>query len=413
MESMIRDIKLAPSGHDKIEWVKNFMPVVKALDEEYSKTKPFAGLRFVITIHLEAKSAYLAQVVHNAGAEVAITGSNPLSTQDDVAAALVEDGLNVFGWHGCTDEEYNTFINKALDIKPNIIIDDGGDLVETIHTKRRELLPGILGGAEETTTGIHRLKALVKAGKLEFPMMAANDAYCKYLFDNRYGTGQSTWDGIMRTTNLVVAGKTVVIAGYGWCGKGGAMRAKGLGANVIITEVNPIKAVEAVFDGFRVMPMDEAAKYGDIFLTLTGDKDVIRKHHFEVMKNGAVMANAGHFDVEINIPELESISKSRRTVRNNIEEFLLDDGRKLYLLGEGRLVNLACGDGHPAEIMDLSFAVQLLSAKHILENKGKLDNDVYVISEEIDAEIAKIKLKAIGVEIDELTAEQREYLAMP
>ena len=413
MESMIRDIKLAPSGHDKIEWVKNFMPVVKALDEEYSKTKPFAGLRFVITIHLEAKSAYLAQVVHNAGAEVAITGSNPLSTQDDVAAALVEDGLNVFGWHGCTDEEYNTFINKALDIKPNIIIDDGGDLVETIHTKRRELLPGIFGGAEETTTGIHRLKALVKAGKLEFPMMAANDAYCKYLFDNRYGTGQSTWDGIMRTTNLVVAGKTVVIAGYGWCGKGGAMRAKGLGANVIITEVNPIKAVEAVFDGFRVMPMDEAAKYGDIFLTLTGDKDVIRKHHFEVMKNGAVMANAGHFDVEINIPELESISKSRRTVRNNIEEFLLDDGRKLYLLGEGRLVNLACGDGHPAEIMDLSFAVQLLSAKHILENKGKLDNDVYVISEEIDAEIAKIKLKAIGVEIDELTAEQREYLAMP
>ena len=413
MESMIRDIKLAPSGHDKIEWVKNFMPVVKALDEEYSKTKPFAGLRFVITIHLEAKSAYLAQVVHNAGAEVAITGSNPLSTQDDVAAALVEDGLNVFGWHGCTDEEYNTFINKALDIKPNIIIDDGGDLVETIHTKRRELLPGILGGAEETTTGIHRLKALVKAGKLEFPMMAANDAYCKYLFDNRYGTGQSTWDGIMRTTNLVVAGKTVVIAGYGWCGKGGAMRAKGLGANVIITEVDPIKAVEAVFDGFRVMPMDEAAKYGDIFLTLTGDKDVIRKHHFEVMKNGAVMANAGHFDVEINIPELESISKSRRTVRNNIEEFLLDDGRKLYLLGEGRLVNLACGDGHPAEIMDLSFAVQLLSAKHILENKGKLDNDVYVISEDIDAEIAKIKLKAIGVEIDELTAEQREYLAMP
>lgn len=413
MESMIRDIKLAPSGHDKIEWVKNFMPVVKALDEKYSKTKPFAGLRFVITIHLEAKSAYLAKVVHNAGAEVAITGSNPLSTQDDVAAALVEDGLNVFGWYGCTDEEYDTFINKALDIKPNIIIDDGGDLVETLHTKRRELLPGILGGAEETTTGIHRLKALVKAGKLEFPMMAANDAYCKYLFDNRYGTGQSTWDGIMRTTNLVVAGKTVVIAGYGWCGKGGAMRAKGLGANVIITEVDPIKAIEAVFDGFRVMPMDEAAKYGDIFLTLTGDRDIIRKRHFEVMKNGAVLANAGHFDVEINIPELESISKSRRPVRNNIEEFLLEDGRKIYLLGEGRLVNLACGDGHPAEIMDLSFAVQLLSAKHILENKGKLNNDVYIISEEIDAEIARIKLKSMGVEIDQLTLEQREYLAMP
>ena len=287
MESMIKDIKLAPSGHDKINWVKNFMPVMEAVSKEFSVTKPFAGKKIVITLHLEAKTAYLALIMKNAGAEVAITGSNPLSTQDDIAAALVEDGLHVFATHGCSDAEYEKYINKALDLKPDIIIDDGGDLVNILHTKRRELLPNILGGSEETTTGVHRLHSLARAGKLEFPMIAANDAYCKYLFDNRYGTGQSTWDGIMRTTNLCITGKTVVIAGYGWCGKGGAMRAQGLGANVVITEVDPIKAIEAVFDGFRVMPMDEAARIGDIFLTLTGDKDVIRKHHYEVMKDGA------------------------------------------------------------------------------------------------------------------------------
>ncbi len=412
MESMIRDIKLAPSGHDKIEWVKNFMPVMAAVDEEFSKSKPFAGKKMVITLHLEAKTAYMAEIFHHAGAEVALTGSNPLSTQDDVAAALVEDGVNVFAWHGCTDEEYNTFINRALDIKPDIVIDDGGDLVHMLHTKRRELLTGIIGGSEETTTGVHRLRALADQGKLEFPMIAANDAYCKYLFDNRYGTGQSTWDGIMRTTNLVIAGKTVVIAGYGWCGKGGAMRARGLGANVIITEVDPIKAIEAVFDGFRVMTMDEAAKEGDIFLTLTGDKDVIRDRHFKVMKDGAMMANSGHFDVEINIPELEAMSKSRRKVRNNIEEFLQEDGRKLYLLAEGRLVNLAAGDGHPAEIMDLSFGVQFFSALHLLEHGKEMEKAVHLMPDSINQRIAEIKLKSLGVSIDKLTLEQQAYLSM-
>ena len=412
MESMIRDIKLAPSGHDKIEWVKNFMPVMAAVDEEFSKSKPFAGKKMVITLHLEAKTAYMAEIFHHAGAEVALTGSNPLSTQDDVAAALVEDGVHVFAWHGCTDEEYNTFINKALDIKPDIVIDDGGDLVHMLHTKRRELLTGIIGGSEETTTGVHRLRALADQGKLEFPMIAANDAYCKYLFDNRYGTGQSTWDGIMRTTNLVSAGKTVVIAGDGWCGKGGAMRARGLGANVIITEVDPIKAIEAVFDGFRVMTMDEAAKEGDIFLTLTGDKDVIRDRHFKVMKDGAMMANSGHFDVEINIPELEAMSKSRRKVRNNIEEFLQEDGRKLYLLAEGRLVNLAAGDGHPAEIMDLSFGVQFFSALHLLEHGKEMEKAVHLMPDSINQRIAEIKLKSLGVSIDKLTPEQQAYLNM-
>ncbi|WP_029544093.1 adenosylhomocysteinase [Selenomonas sp. AB3002] len=412
MESMIRDITLAPSGHDKIEWVKNFMPVMAAVDEEFSKSKPFAGKKMVITLHLEAKTAYMAEIFHHAGAEVALTGSNPLSTQDDVAAALVEDGVHVFAWHGCTDEEYNTFIDRALDIKPDIVIDDGGDLVHMLHTKRRELLTGIIGGSEETTTGVHRLRALADQGKLEFPMIAANDAYCKYLFDNRYGTGQSTWDGIMRTTNLVIAGKTVVIAGYGWCGKGGAMRARGLGANVIITEVDPIKAIEAVFDGFRVMTMDEAAREGDIFLTLTGDKDVIRDRHFKVMKDGAMMANSGHFDVEINIPELEAMSKSRRKVRNNIEEFLQEDGRKLYLLAEGRLVNLAAGDGHPAEIMDLSFGVQFFSALHLLEHGKELEKGVHLMPDSINQRIAEIKLKSLGVSIDKLTPEQQAYLSM-
>lgn len=410
MDSMIRDIKLAPSGHDKIEWVKNFMPVMAAIDAEFSKTKPFAGKKMVITLHLEAKTAYMAEVFKHAGADVAITGSNPLSTQDDIAAALVEDGIKVFAWHGCTEAEYFDFINKALDTKPDIVIDDGGDLVHTLHTTRRELLPNIIGGSEETTTGVHRLRGLAKEGKLEFPMIAANDAYMKYLFDNRYGTGQSTWDGIMRTTNLVIAGKNVVIAGYGWCGKGGAMRARGLGANVIITEVDPTKAIEAVFDGFRVMPMDEAAKIGDIFLTLTGDKDIIRERHFKTMKNGAMMANSGHFDCEINIPELEKCSVSRRTVRNNIEEFKQLDGRKLYLLAEGRLVNLAAGDGHPAEIMDLSFGVQFFSALHLLEHGKELSNEVYLMPEEINTRIAELKLKSLGVAIDELTPEQRAYL---
>lgn len=410
MKSVIKDITLAPSGHDKINWVKNFMPVMKAIDEEYSVSKPFAGKRMVMTMHLEAKTAYLALVLQNAGAEVIATASNPLSTQDDVCAALVEGGVTVFAHHGCTMEEYDKYIDMALDTEPDIIMDDGGDLIYRIHNERRELLPKIIGGSEETTTGVIRDKALEAAGKLEFPMMAANDAYCKYLFDNRYGTGQSTWEGIMRATNLVIAGKTVVIAGYGWCGKGSAMRAKGLGANVIITEVDPVKAIEAVFDGFRVMPMDEAAKIGDVFLTLTGDKDILRERHFASMKDGAVMANSGHFDVEINIPELESMTVSRRPVREGIEEFKFENGKKLYLLGEGRLVNLACGDGHPAEIMDLSWGVQFFSALYMIENHDKLENKVYVLPAEVDEKIARIKLKAMGVEIDTLTPEQYAYL---
>lgn len=411
MESMIRDIKLAPSGHDKIAWVKNFMPVLRSIDEEYSKTKPFAGKKVVITMHLEAKTAYLALVFKNAGAEVIATGSNPLSTQDDVVAALVEDGVTVYSWYNCTNEEYDMFIDKALDCNPDMIIDDGGDLVARIHNERPELIDRIIGGSEETTTGVIRLKALAEQGKLKFPMIAANDAYCKYLFDNRYGTGQSTWDGIMRTTNLVIAGKTVVIAGYGWCGKGGAMRAKGLGANVVIAEVDPIKAIEAVFDGFRVMPMEEAAKIGDIFLTLTGCDNVINEKHFALMKDGAMMANSGHFDVEINKVDLLKNSVSHRSVRKNIEEYVQKDGRKLYLLAEGRLVNLAAGDGHPAEIMDLSFGVQFFSALHILNHHQEMENKVYLMPEEINTKIAQIKLKALGVELDELTEEQKAYLA--
>lgn len=409
-KSKIKDINLAPSGHDKINWVKNFMPVMNAIEKEYSVSKPFAGIRMVMTMHLEAKTAYLALVLQAAGAEVIATASNPLSTQDDVCAALVEDGVTVFAHHSCDMDEYDAYIDMALDCEPDIIMDDGGDLIYRLHNQRRELLPKIIGGSEETTTGVIRDRALEVAGKLEFPMMAANDAYCKYLFDNRYGTGQSTWEGIMRATNLVIAGKTVVIAGYGWCGKGGAMRAKGLGANVIITEVDPIKAIEAVFDGFRVMPMDEAAKIGDIFLTLTGDKDILRSWHYESMKDGAVMANSGHFDLEINIPELEEVSESRRPVKPGIEEFKFANGKKLYLLGEGRLVNLACGDGHPAEIMDLSWGVQFFSALEIVENHDKLENKVYVLPEEVNAKIAKIKLAAMGIEIDELTPEQYAYL---
>ena len=397
MKSMIRDIKLAPSGHAKIDWVKRFMPVMAAADKEYSVTKPFAGIKMVITLHLEAKTAYMATIFKHAGAEVAVTGSNPLSTQDDVAAALVEEGIHVFAWHGCTEEEYAVFLNKALDIHPDIVIDDGGDLVDMLHTTRRDLLPGLIGGSEETTTGVHRLKALERQGKLEFPMIAANDAYCKYLFDNRYGTGQSTWDGIMRTTNLVIAGKTVVIAGYGWCGKGGAMRARGLGANVIITEVDPIKAIEAVFDGFYVMPMDEAAKVGDIFLTLTGNKDILCKRHF---------------DVEINIPELTEGSASNKVVRENIREFVQPDGRRLYLLAEGRLVNLAAGDGHPAEIMDLSFGVQFFSALHLVRHGKEMKKGVHLMPDEINVEIANIKLNSLGVTIDELSADQKEYLGL-
>lgn len=411
MNSMIKDIALAPTGHQKIAWVKEHMPLLNILNERYAEKKIFDGLNMVVTIHLEAKTAYLAQTLKNCGANVVVTGSNPLSTQDDVAAALADSGITVFATHACSQEEYDLYLSKALDTKPSLIIDDGGDLVNMLHSTRRELIPNLIGGSEETTTGVHRLKALNEAGKLAFPMIAVNDAYCKYLFDNRYGTGQSSWDGIMRTTNLAVAGKTVVVAGYGWCGKGVAMRAKGLGANVIVTEIDPIKGIEAVFDGFRIMPMREAAKYGDFFVTVTGCKDVITKEHFPLMKDGAVLANAGHFDVEINVKDLEAMTvEPAYEVRKNITTYTMPDGKKINLLGEGRLVNLACGDGHPVEVMDLSFAMQFLAMKYLLEHKGELQNNLYILPEELNTEIAALKLEAMGAGIDTLTPEQYAYL---
>lgn len=411
MQSIIRDASLAAQGMDKINWVKEHMPVLNVLNEELSATKPLAGKKVVVTMHLEAKTAYLALVLQNAGASVAVTGSNPLSTQDDVAAGLASQGVKVFAWYNATAEEYENFLHKALDTKPDIIVDDGGDLVSLLHGERSDLAANILGGSEETTTGVHRLHALEAAGQLKFPMIAVNDANCKYLFDNRYGTGQSTWDGIMRTTNLTVVGKTVVVAGYGWCGKGVAMRAKGLGANVIITEIDPIKAVEAAFDGFAVMPMIEAVKKGDIFVTVTGCNDVIRREHFEVMKPGAILSNAGHFDVEVNKVHLAEMAVSRRVVRKNIEEFVMKDGRKIYLLAEGRLVNLAAGDGHPTEVMDLSFAMQAIAVLHVLENHSRLEPKVYNLPYELDCKVAALKIKAMGISIDKLSPEQAEYLS--
>ena len=410
MKSIIRDAKLAPQGHDKINWVIEHMPVLNSLNKEFLKTKPLAGINMVVTVHLEAKTAYLCMVLKNAGANVVVTGSNPLSTQDDVAAALAEHGVGVFAWYNTTQKEYDQFLHHALDTKPHIIIDDGGDLVSLLHGERSDLAANVMGGSEETTTGVLRLRALAAQGRLKFPMISVNDADCKHLFDNRYGTGQSVWDGIMRTTNLSIAGKTAVVAGYGWCGKGVAMRARGLGAHVVVTEINPIKAAEAVFDGYQVLPMAKAAAVGEIFVTVTGCNDVIRREHLEVMKPGAIMANAGHFDVEINKVDLLALSSSTRTVRKNIEEFVMADGRKLYLLAEGRLVNLAAGDGHPTEIMDLSFAMQALAALHILNNHKNMTNEVHNLPYELDLRVAHLKLAAMGIEIDALTSCQTDYL---
>lgn len=410
MNSMIKDIALAPTGHQKIAWVKEHMPLLNILNERYAEKKIFNGLNMVVTIHLEAKTAYLAQTLKNCGANVVVTGSNPLSTQDDVAAALADSGITVFATHACSQEEYDLYLSKALDTKPSLIIDDGGDLVNMLHSTRRELIPNLIGGSEETTTGVHRLKALNEAGKLAFPMIAVNDAYCKYLFDNRYGTGQSSWDGIMRTTNLAVAGKTVVVAGYGWCGKGVAMRAKGLGASVIVTEIDPIKAMEAVMDGFKVMKMEEAAKVGDFFVTVTGCDGVITEKSFMNMKDGAICCNAGHFDCEVDVAWLRDNCETSWLARNNIMGYKLKNGRSVYIIAEGRLVNLAAGDGHPAEIMDMSFAVQAMSALYLVKNKGRFDDMVIDVPREVDMEIAHRKLSAWGIEIDKLTAEQEAYL---
>lgn len=408
--SIIKDISLAPEGRLKIDWASAHMPVLNRIREQFEKEQPFRGLKVTICLHLEAKTAYLAKVIQAGGAEVTITGSNPLSTQDDVCAALVEDGITVFAKYQPTPEEYKQMLVLALETKPDLIIDDGADLVTILHSERPDLLPQIRGGAEETTTGIIRLKALQREGRLQLPMVAVNDGLCKHLFDNRYGTGQSVFDGINRTTNLVIAGKTVVVAGYGWCGKGVAMRAKGLGAKVVVTEIDPIKAVEAHMDGFEVMPMIEAAKIGDIFITVTGNKSVIRREHYEVMKDGSILANAGHFDVEVDKPDLYAMAVSTRVVRHNIEEFALADGRKFYLLAEGRLVNLGASDGHPAEIMDMTFALQALGLRYVNEHYEQLGRQVVNVPEEIDEQVARLKLESLGLRIDALTPEQEAYL---
>lgn len=408
--SIVRDLSLAPEGKLKIDWVQAHMPVLNRIREQFERDQPFKGLRVAISLHLEAKTAYLAKVVQAGGAEVVITGSNPLSTQDDVCAALVEDGITVFAKYNPDPVEYKDLMVKTLETKPDLIIDDGGDLVSILHAERQDLLANVRGGAEETTTGILRLKAMEKDGSLKFPMIAVNDAFCKYLFDNRYGTGQSVWDGINRTTNLVVAGKNVVVNGYGWCGKGVAMRAKGLGANVIVTEIDAIRAVEAYMDGFTVMSMAEAAKVGEFFVTVTGNKDVIRGEHIANMKDGAILSNAGHFDVEVNLVELAAMSTGKRIVRRNIEEYTLKDGRRIYVLAEGRLVNLAAGDGHPAEIMDMTFALQALSLRYVNENYKQIGSQVVNVPYELDERVARTKLESLGITIDALSEEQKAYL---
>jgi len=411
--SQIRDINLWPDGAMKIEWVKNHMPLLRGLEEEFKTSRPFEGLKIALSVHLEAKTAYLCQVLAAGGARMYATGSNPLSTQDDVAAALVHCGLNVFAWHGASEEEYFMHIRKVLEVGPDIIIDDGGDLVTMMHSEFRHLIPGVIGGCEETTTGIHRLVNLNRKKELLFPMMLVNNANCKHLFDNRYGTGQSVWNGINRATNLIVAGKNVVVAGYGWCGKGVAMRAKGLGAKVIVTEVDPVKAIEAVMDGFQVMPMIDAARLGDFFVTVTGCSGVITAEHFKLMKNGAICCNAGHFDVEVDMAWLKKNAVEITPARQNIVRYRLSGGNDIYVIAEGRLVNLASGDGHPAEIMDMSFAIQALAAKHLVEHREmsrKPGEMVYEIPSYIDNEVAHRKIASWDMKIDVLTNEQKEYL---
>lgn len=410
MSSEIRDINLAESGERKIEWVKRNCDLLRTLEKEFTESKPFAGKKITLSVHLEAKTAYLCLVLAAGGADMYVTGSNPLSTQDDVAAALVKAGLEVHAWYDATQEEYETHIRHVLEAGPNIIIDDGGDLVTMVHKEMPHLIPNIIGGCEETTTGIIRLEAMNKAGELKFPMVRVNNAACKHFFDNRYGTGQSVWDGINRTTNLIVAGKIVVVAGYGWCGKGTAMRAKGLGARVIVTEIDPIKAIEAVMDGFDVMPMKEAAKVGDFFITVTGCDGVIDKEDFAEMKEGAILCNAGHFDCEIDMAWLKANAVEKKEQRKNIMGYKLPTGQWIFVLAEGRLVNLAAGDGHPAEIMDMSFAIQALSAKYLVEHSSSLQDKLIDVPEEVDRDVAKRKLKFLGKEIDVLTPEQEKYL---
>lgn len=407
--STVRDMSLAEYGRMKILWVRDFMPALSVIRDRFEAEQPFKGMKITTSIHMEAKTAYLALCLAAGGAEVHATGCNPLSTQDDVAAGLASLGVNTYAEYGVDKEQYEKLLLESLACKPNLIIDDGGDLVETLY-RHPELAAELIGGAEETTTGIHRLKARAKAGVLQFPMMNVNDAKCKHYYDNKYGTGQSVWDAIMHTTNLLVAGRTVVVAGYGYCGRGVAMRAKGMGANVIVTEIDPIKALEASMDGCRVMPMDKAAREGDIFVTTTGCRDVITRRHFEVMKNNAFLSNAGHFNVEVNGEELENMAVRVYKRRNDIMGYELPDGRTLNLLAEGRLVNLASGNGHPAEIMDTSFAIQALAMEYMAKNGRGLHRQVYEVPKEIDDEVSRIKLEGCGMEIDRLTPEQEAYM---
>lgn len=408
--SRIKDISLAPSGEMKINWVERNMPVLRGIGEDFKREKPFAGMKVALSVHLEAKTAYLCRVMEMGGAKMYVTGSNPLSTQDDVAAALVSGGMNVFAEYGCSMEQYEQCLEEVLKVGPNIIIDDGGDLVHLMHTKYTELIPNVIGGCEETTTGINRLRIMSRKGELKFPMVMVNDADCKHMFDNRYGTGQSVWDGICRTTNLIIAGKYVVISGYGWCGKGVTLRAKGLGAKVIVTETDPVRALEAVMDGYEVMPMKEAAKIGDIFCTVTGGRDIINAEHFPLMKDGAILSNAGHFNIEVDMEALERMAVRKYEARHNIQGYVMPNGKTLFTIAEGRLVNLAAADGHPAEIMDMSFAIQALSAQFLANNKGKLSADVVAVPKDIDEAVARRKLKAMGVEIDTLSRTQADYL---
>ncbi len=410
MASIIKDASLAAQGKQKIEWAARHMPVLNGIAEDIKRNQAMKGIKVALSVHMEAKTAYLAKLLSECGAEVHATGSNPLSTQDDVAAALAESGVNIYATHGCTAEEYHGYLCRALSCVPDVLIDDGGDMLHILHEEHPEWAVNLRGGCEETTTGVIRIRNRARAGKLHFPMFSINDADCKHLFDNRYGTGQSVWDGIMRTTNLNVAGSTVVVAGYGWCGKGVSMRAKGMGAKVIVTEVDAVKAIEAVMDGFTVMPMEEAAPLGDIFVTVTGCHSVVTPQHMLRMKDGAILCNAGHFDVEVDVAGLRAMAKERCEIRKNIESYTLENGRQIYLLGEGRLVNLACADGHPVEIMDMSFALQFACAVRMAQVGKTMKPDLYDVPRDIDQEVALRKLNALGVKIDTLTPEQQTYL---
>ncbi len=410
MKNMIKDIKLASGGAERIEWARRFMPVLGLIREEYEKEKPLKGINIAACLHVTVETANLIKTLKAGGARIALTGSNPLSTQDGVAAALSKEGIHVYAFRGQDEKEYYECIRAALEIKPNVVLDDGADTIATIHSRYSGLIPDIMGACEETTTGVIRLRAMANDGALMFPLIAVNDAETKMMFDNRYGTGQSTLHGVLNATNMLFAGKIVVVIGYGWCGRGIAMRARGAGSNVIVVEAHPRKALEAVMDGYRVMPMRDAARVGDLFITATGDFKVIREEHFKLMNDQAIMCNSGHFNVEIDIPALKKASRKVSTIREDVEEYLMKDGRRLYLLAEGRLVNLAAAFGHPPEVMDMSFANQALCVRHIVEDSSRMDNIVYTVPPEIDDRVARLKLKSMGVRIEKLTKEQKKYL---